>query len=625
MVTAGPIALIPVLHESIGFESTSKWRIHCHSNRRTSLWYWHVLPDLGQMRSALRSEVLGVASAIFRAIHERQGQGRPPILVDIRAQASIVRADMTNRCQPWVAILNMVLLVAQSCPAAGIQAFGPSAASEITGGNSGTTSAPSRANETETEAASSDVILPLEEPVDPAKYVCGSGDLFQLNFWGHQNSSVTFLVEPSGRAFVPRVGYVQVAGMLLKDAVAALQKAVSRYYPKVSFDFSLVKPRSFLVHVVGAVTKPGIYRAHATDRLTKVLTEAGGRSNPDGKGEGSGSGSLRKIEISRRNGEKLSADLLLYQLHGDTNNNPYLSDGDIITVPFESLVAKITGAVQRPGRYELVGTKDLAELVASAGGLRATATRQLPILLSRRDQGNDRLTQSRLPFPASSELPSLALHNEDAIHIPLANELQRVVMLVGAIAGASQADEATGIKQMPYEQGDTVRTLIERAGGVGSGADYKGSYIVRMQGIEKVVIPLNLEALLVYRDMKADREVRIGDVINVPYQRHSIMVEGAVMRPGVYQFNPRFRVLDYIALAGGPSKMAQDADEYRIVTPKGKSALVSDKTEVQPGDTLMVPERHFSRAEVTQIVIAAAGLVITSAALILTAYSVTRK
>jgi polysaccharide biosynthesis/export protein len=559
--------------------------------------------------------------------HGRKKPGRPPISVDIRAQASIVRAEMTNRSQPWVAMLNIVLLFTQSCPAAGLQAFGQPVANEITGGNSGNTPATGQATENEQEATKPESTLPLEEPVDPEKYVCGSGDLFQLNFWGRQNSSVSFLIDPSGRAFVPRVGYVQVAGLLLKDAVAALQKAVSRYYPRLSFDFSLVKPRTFLVHVVGAVAKPGIYSAHATDRLTKVLTAAGGRSTPDAKGDGSsssGSGSLRRIEISRRDGEKLPADLLLYQLHGDTKNNPYLNDGDIITVPFESLVASITGAVQRPGRYELVSTKDLSELVGAAGGLRATATKQLPILLSRRDQGNDRLAQARLAFPPSGELPPLALRNEDSIHLPVASELQRSVMLVGAIPGASQADEATGIKQMAYEQGDTVRTLIERAGGVGSGADYKGSYIVRMQGTEKVVIPLDLEALLVYRDMKADREVRIGDVINVPYQRHSIMVEGAVMRPGVYQFNPRFRVLDYIALAGGPSKMAQDTEEYRIVTPKGKSALISGKTEVQPGDTLMVPERHFSRAEVTQIVIAVAGLAITSAALILTAYSVTK-
>src|SRR5437879_2840858 len=29
--------------------------------------------------------------------------------------------------------------------------------------------------------------LPLEQPLDPDKYICGRGDLFELNFWGRQN------------------------------------------------------------------------------------------------------------------------------------------------------------------------------------------------------------------------------------------------------------------------------------------------------------------------------------------------------------------------------------------------------------------------------------------------------
>ena len=176
---------------------------------------------------------------------------------------------------------------------------------------------------------------------------------------------------------MPRVGYVQVAGQSLKDATDALHKAVARYYPGLSFDFSLVKPRTFLVHVVGSVARPGIYPAHATDRVTKVLAEAGGRSNSDAR-KGSGAGSMRSIEITRRDGHKLAADLLLYNLHGDTKNNPFLSDGDIVMVPFESFVATVDGAVQRPGRYELVGAKDITELVNVAGGLQNTATRQLP-------------------------------------------------------------------------------------------------------------------------------------------------------------------------------------------------------------------------------------------------------
>lgn len=514
---------------------------------------------------------------------------------------------MANKSQLRLAILNGVLLATQPVPAADFGGLAPhGSVGELS--QSSTAVAPGAQPVLVGTDQQAEKSLPLEEPIDPEKYFCGPGDEFQLNFWGRQNTSFQFLIDPSGRAFVPRVGYVQMANRSLKEASIALHKAVARYYPGLNFDLSLSKPRTFLVHVVGAVAKPGIYRSHATDRVTKVLGDAGGPTIPNVHNPASGS--TRRVEITRRTGEKLPADLLLYDLQGDTNNNPYLNDGDVIVVPYESLVVSVSGAVQRPGSYELIGTKDMAELVQVAGGLRSSVTRQLPVILSRRDPANDRLAQVRWPFPKSGELPAFELHNDDQVHIPVADELQRSVMLVGAILGASPADEATGIKRMPYEQGDTVRTLIERAGGVGAGADYTGSYIVRMQGKEKAVIPLDLEALLIYRDMQADRPVRIGDIINVPFQRRSIMVEGAVVRPGIYQFNPRLHVQDYIAIAGGPSKMAQDPDTYRLVSPLGKTELISEKTIVQPGDTLIVPERHFSRAEVTQIVISSIALAV---------------
>jgi len=96
------------------------------------------------------------------------------------------------------------------------------------------------------------------------------------------------------------------------------------------------------------------------------------------------------------------------------------------------------------------------------------------------------------------------------------------------------------------------------------------------------------------------------------------------MRPGIYQFNPRLRGEDYIAIAGGPSKMAQDTDSYRLVSPKGKTVPIDGKTNVQPGDTLVVPERHFSRAEVTQLIIGSITLAILAASVGIAAYSASR-
>ena len=134
----------------------------------------------------------------------------------------------------------------------------------------------------------------------------------------------------------------------------------------------------------------------------------------------------------------LNADLLLYQLSGDVKHNPYVLDGDVVRVPYEELAATIDGAVNRPGRYELVGTKDLAELVELAGGLAPVVTQQLPIRLVR-VQADDRPDLKSLDFGADRLPPPLTVKHEDIVHIPGYDEIQQSVMVMGAIASAAPA------------------------------------------------------------------------------------------------------------------------------------------------------------------------------------------
>src|SRR5207248_6825329 len=60
--------------------------------------------------------------------------------------------------------------------------------------------------------------LPLEEPLDPDKYICGRGDVFELNFWGRQNFKLRMTVDLEGRAFISKVGYVEIVGKTLRKA-----------------------------------------------------------------------------------------------------------------------------------------------------------------------------------------------------------------------------------------------------------------------------------------------------------------------------------------------------------------------------------------------------------------------
>jgi polysaccharide export outer membrane protein len=449
--------------------------------------------------------------------------------------------------------------------------------------------------------ASRPTAVPLEEPIDPDKYVCGSGDVFELNFWGRQNFKQRVVVDPEGRTFIAKVGYVSVAGKTLREARLAVKAAVLRYFPGLSFDLTLFEPRTFLVHIVDNTVQPGLHAARPVDRASTVLSRAGGLGP---------NASRRRISILHRDGTTSTVDLLLYNFTGDTRYNPYVMDGDVIRVPFEEVAVTVGGAVRRPGRYELVASKDLDELLDLAGGLANYATRQLPLRLVRRDE-RERETQMDVAFPKEG-LPRLALRADDSVGVPSASELQRTVLLVGAIAGAASADEATQLRRLSFVEKETVRALVERAGGVAPGADLAESYLLRKDGSQ---VPVDLEALLVRREFTADRSLEMGDSLVVPYKRRSVLVEGAVFKPSAYPYNPRFGVFDYVAGAGGETRFAQDLYQVRLITPAGKTYSYNEKLKVGPGDTIVVPERNFSRSEVVQLLMAGAGLLLSGAAL----------
>jgi protein involved in polysaccharide export with SLBB domain len=459
---------------------------------------------------------------------------------------------------------------------------------------------------------------PVDEPIDPARYVLGPNDVLELHFWGVENFRLRVPVDLEGRAFVPKVGYLQLQGKTLQEAQSILERSVARYFPKLGFGVNLAEPRTFLVQVVDAVGKPSSYPARAIDRVATVVMRAGGILP---------NGSRRRIEIRRRDGVTITADLLLYALTGDVKHNPYVLDGDVVRVPYQTLVATIEGAVNRPGRYELVRSSDLSELVELAGGLSPMATTGLPVMVVRRAP-EERLQRIAVEFAAGGKLPEVAIAREDSVWIPSFSELQQSVTVTGALAGvaataavagtttaagtstsaaATPSDEGAATRRVPFAHGETVRTVLERVGGVGPLADMKGAYILR----SGQAIPVDLYALVMLRDLQADRPLELGDTVVIPFKRPNVLVEGAVFKPGPYPYNPTYGVEQYLALAGGLNRFAQSVDNVYLVTPTGEMKEFAPDLKVEPGASLVVPERNFSRSEVVAIILAAAGLVLS--------------
>jgi polysaccharide export outer membrane protein len=93
------------------------------------------------------------------------------------------------------------------------------------------------------------------------------------------------------------------------------------------------------------------------------------------------------------------------------------------------------------------------------------------------------------------------------------------------------------------------------------------------------------------------RNVRLrdGDTVFVPRTDPTrIFVSGQVRNPGAYSITENTTVLQALALAGGPTEGAaiNRLRIMRIVNGKQKTFNVKITDIVQPGDTLVVPERY---------------------------------
>lgn len=161
----------------------------------------------------------------------------------------------------------------------------------------------------------------------------------------------------------------------------------------------------YQVHILGEVSRPGTYRIFASERLSEILQRAGGLAE---------NGSERNIELRRR-GSVQHVDLLSFTLFGRLEDNPYLTDNDVVFVPLRSKVIEIDGAVKRPNTYELKGEKTLADAIDLAGGFNAATAISESIRVIRFSDGNK--TVDEVPIDKGN-LTDFLVRSGDVIVVP---------------------------------------------------------------------------------------------------------------------------------------------------------------------------------------------------------------
>lgn len=160
----------------------------------------------------------------------------------------------------------------------------------------------------------------LDTPVD-SNYIIGPGDFFDLYIEG-ANFSVQ--VSPEGSIGIERVGVISVNGLTLGQAKQNILQALTKHFAANECFVQLSQLKRFRVSVSGAVKYGGQHPVDGSLRLSAVLRSVGGIMPL---------ADLERIQLIR-NSDTLWINLMLADKEGDLSQDPIMTQGDQIHVPF---------------------------------------------------------------------------------------------------------------------------------------------------------------------------------------------------------------------------------------------------------------------------------------------------
>ncbi|MFA4991085.1 MAG: SLBB domain-containing protein [Candidatus Omnitrophota bacterium] len=376
-------------------------------------------------------------------------------------------------------------------------------------------------------------------PVSP-DYIIGPGDTLIVNIWGSVQESFPVEVDREGKIMLPKAGPLYVWGFKFGDAENKIREKLNEYYTNFNVDISMGKLREVQVFIMGEVKKPGAYRISSQLNIFQALYAGGGPTKL---------GSIRKIKIISPDGKSREVDLYSFLLKGEGLDGSKIQSGDTIFVPPVGDVVAISGNVKRPGIYETKSEMPLRELLSFCGGITPSGNLQR-IQVERIKDSERRVVVDMELDPAGKEnsFDSVNLRNGDLVVVaPIVRLKHNFVTVLGNVENPGDYGLVPDM---------SVSDLVSRAKGFLPGTYTYRAEIARVtKDRTRQIIPVNLEAMTL-GDRGEDALLKEWDILliysNAEVEAPSFVeVDGAVNRPGKYEFTPGMKVSDLIFKAGG--------------------------------------------------------------------------
>ena len=365
-------------------------------------------------------------------------------------------------------------------------------------------------------------------------------------------------------------------------------------------------------------------------------------------------GSYREIELIRDNTVINRIDLYDIFIHGKSGFGQRLRSGDSILIKPSNDLVSITGAVKRPGIYELTSDEDYSDLFAYGNGFSVSA--DIDTLRV------ERLNKEEVEFiniPDIKSLSSIKPISGDRLNVR-SYERKRV-----SISGAVNTPGTYVISR-----GETLSTLIEKAEGYrddaypfGGVLDNKRAAALNTEAVDKLYtsfvqkliskgdalfasesLPFILAELkkstisgrimaefdinVIKASPELDTNLEDGDSVIIPTSTQQIYIFGEVNNPGASRYKPGQSIQDYLVTSGGVLESADNTNIF-VMHPNGELNRLQNTSRlsflnkrgneflIYPGSVIYVPRKVNSRdtalvASIWAPIVSALALSITS-------------
>jgi protein involved in polysaccharide export with SLBB domain len=352
-------------------------------------------------------------------------------------------------------------------------------------------------------------------------------------------------------------------------------------------DVIIVPPVRSRVEVMGPVRREGLFEIKSGETIGELLVFAGGFSSQAFR---------ERVTVTR----KTETEMKVQDVDAPNFNNFNTQDGDVYLVGeilnrFENRV-QATGALMRPGTFELTSGMGIKELVQRAQGLREDAFLNRATLYRTRGDFSLEILPVDIKAVVNGEVEDIELKREDVLNIPSIYDLREEFYV--KISGEVNKPGA-----FAFGENMTVADLVLKAGGFKESATSSKIEIARrvkddISGKLAEIILLDIDRDLRVSGARSAEPLQPFDHVIIRrspgFQREQLVrVDGEAYYPGEFAISHADeRISDIIKRAGGLNQYAY---------PKGATLIRRNEFYKEPSEdeikaeTLVIVKANVSR------------------------------